>query len=508
MGAEKTYVGITLGPIDRFLGCAKSTRSVWASSYLFAYIGKHLIKKYYEGGYRILKPQISDDMYSLHDGVGRFPDQYIFEASNDFDIKGLRQESDSILDKLTGNMVRVLNLNGNESKISDYLKQSLRIIIVKKNFSSAEDDSEVIKTMQNVLAEQECRDTFLSRESRNYLSDYFESKAPDMLLYVDAYSKECKGRLFDTIVECSAGDDYNGRKSDLIEGRLDNQLNPYQKYIAFVAADGDGFGGIMSKHKQSSLIIREYNNKVNELVRLYGGQVIYQGGDDILFYAPLFKVGKGKSIVEGKDILSLIVEIDKEFNAILKKHSWGENVNRPTISYGVSVSYFKFPMGEALEIAKDALEEAKTEGRNRISWIVRKHSGQIFRDVIDKTDIADRDTLKEDDEGISLIMKRITDFIHNSLGDNETFLHSVTHWLMEQEGVLSVILSKEEAQDCRRDDMLNNYIQNCFDEPVHKKYQAFFDAMKEYLLSFSGNQGIKKMHVLMRYVELLKKKKV
>ena len=115
MGEEtnKYYIGITLGPIHRFLGCAKSTRSIWASSYLFAYIGKHIIRKYYESECRILKPQISDEMFSMHDGVGRFPDQYIFEVDKEFDINDLRKESDAVLDNLAYNIAQVLGEDQN-----------------------------------------------------------------------------------------------------------------------------------------------------------------------------------------------------------------------------------------------------------------------------------------------------------------------------------------------------------------------------------------------------------
>lgn len=493
MGEEtnKYYIGITLGPIHRFLGCAKSTRSIWASSYLFAYIGKHIIRKYYESKCRILKPQISDEMFSMHDGVGRFPDQYIFEVDKEFDINGLREESDAVLDNLAYNIAQVLGEKQNEYEVNYYLKQALRIIIVKKSFLATMDDSDVVKAMQGVLAEQECRDTFLSRESRNYLSEYFESKIPDMLLYVDAYGKECKGRMFDTIVECSAGNDYNGKKVDLIEGKLDSQLNPYQKYIAFVAADGDSFGEMLSKQKQFAIAVRKYNKQVNELVRSYGGEVIYQGGDDILFYAPLFSLDKGKAISEGKDILSLIADIDNSLYKILNESSLATDSPHLTISYGISVSYFKFPMGEAMEIAQRSLQEAKNSGKNRIVWTVRKHSGQTYGDVIDKS--------------IPLAMRQSIDFIHDSLGDNDAFLHSVTHWLIGQEAMLGTILSKENNRE--RSDMLDNYIQNCFNEPEHDKYEAFFDSLKKYLLAYSGDEGVNKLHVLMRYVELLKKKK-
>ena len=148
-------------------------------------------------------------------------------------------------------------------------------------------------------------------------------------------------------------------------------------------------------------------------------------------------------------------------------------------------------MGEAMEIAQRSLQEAKNSGKNRIVWTVRKHSGQTYGDVIDKS--------------IPLAMQQSIDFIHDSLGDNDVFLHSVTHWLIGQEAMLGTILSKGNNRE--RSDMLENYIQNCFNEPGHDKYKVFFDSLKKYLLAYSGDEGVNKLQVLMRYVELLKKKK-
>ena len=46
MNEQKTYIGITLGPIERIIGYAKSTRAIWAASYLFSFLSKHIISNY------------------------------------------------------------------------------------------------------------------------------------------------------------------------------------------------------------------------------------------------------------------------------------------------------------------------------------------------------------------------------------------------------------------------------------------------------------------------------
>lgn len=41
---KKSYIGLTIGPIVETIGNAKQTGELWASSYLFSYIMKNIIK--------------------------------------------------------------------------------------------------------------------------------------------------------------------------------------------------------------------------------------------------------------------------------------------------------------------------------------------------------------------------------------------------------------------------------------------------------------------------------
>lgn len=489
MNEQKTYIGITLGPIDRIMGYAKSTRSIWASSYLFSFISKHIVAKYYYNRYRFLKPWMTKEMFDRQDGVGRFPDQYIFEAEENISVAAIREECDSVIGDLATNIADVLNKSADKKDILDYLKQTIRVIIIKQNFSTSVDDSEIVASMQCTMAALECRDTFCAEEKSNYLADYFESTSANTLLYMDAFNKITGGRLFDTIIECSAGNDYDGTRADLLNGKLDSKLKPYQKYIAFVSADGDNFGKTLAVlGDKVGNVFSNYNREIRGIVNAYGGQVIYQGGDDILFFAPVYN-----RLVK-KDIFQLIMAIDEKFQSILDGNQFIKKmVNKPSISYGISVSYYKFPMAEARLLSKDLLDEIKNvpvgNTKNRIRWKVRKHSGQSFGGEIDKNV-----------PGVQEINKR---FIASCMSKDGAFLHSVTHWLTSQKAMLTVILNRDADT---REDCLNNYVSNSFDEPIHQNYDTFFQAMKAYLLFFPNYEGVSRLHVLMRYIELLIKK--
>lgn len=499
--SDKRYIGISLGPINRILGYAKSTRAIWASSYLFAYLGKQIAEKYFsKQGNRFLKPWITAEMFNQHDGVGRFPDQYILET--DKSVAEIRQYCDSVLENLAKNIAEVLQLAGKAEEIIYYLKHVLRIIIVERRLPAHWADSAVVGDLQTQLAAMECRDAYSAEETRNYLADFFESTSVHSMLYLDAYDSDKAGRLFSTILECSAGEEGKAFRRELLQKHPNLSLKPYQKYIAFVSADGDNFGKTLATlGNQAGHIFKDYNKGIRDIVADYGGQVIYQGGDDILFFAPVFNQGKGKD--QEKDIFQLLKDIDTRFAQILQSEGNEEvrmrlqelpAAQRPTLSYGVSVSYYKFPMAEAKNLSEDLLDEVKNvpqgTAKNKIRWRVRKHSGQLFGGTFDKN------RPEQYEQSIQLIA--------DALSGESNFLHSVTHWLHRQQSALGVILKLRED---KRAVCLANYVDNSFNEPVHQaKYTKIFNALKKLLLAYPESEGIDAAHRILRYVDLLIKK--
>lgn len=490
--STKRYIGISLGPIDRILDYAKSTRAIWASSYLFAYLGKQIAGRYFfEKGNRFLKPWITKEMFDLKDGVGRFPDQYIFET--EATVADVRQYCNGVLESLAGNMANVLKSESQADEMANYLKHVLRIIIVERQFPEQTEDQAVVQDLQKRLGAMECRDAYLAEETRNYLAAFFESTSTESALYKDVTVTDKQGRLFSTILECSAGKEGEPYRTELLKENPKLSLKPYQKYIAFVSADGDNFGKTLATlGNVAGSVFMAYNLAIRKLVDDYGGQVIYQGGDDILFFAPVYN--------EGKDIFHLLKVIDTCFAEILhkneavKKHLANLPVERkPTLSYGVSISYYKYPMAEAKDLSGSLLEEVKNvpagTPKNKIRWRVRKHSGQLFGGTLDKNQP------EQYEKSIQLIA--------GALFGDSNFLHSVTHWLNRQQPALGAILKLEGGG---RAVCLDNYVANSFNEPEHQKYTGFFSALKALLLAYPMSEGIDAAHRILRYVDLLIKK--
>lgn len=495
----KTYIGITIGPIARVQNYARKTRGVWASSYIFSYIARNIIQRYFDDGHKFIKPMLDKDMFTIKDGVGRFPDQYIFEKKEDDSLEQLRNDCDSVIQDIADDMVFALK-RANKESVLQYLRRNFRIIVFEQCFDDTVVISDVIRQMQQTMDIMECRDSFCAREERNYIAEYIETTDRDSLL-VREIAKNRKSNLFSTIIECATCGEFTNNMEgsekkkvidDLNNGRYNGLLKPYQKYIALVCGDGDNFGRTLAKHGSDVAdVFKNINNGINKKVVDYGGQLVYQGGDDILFFAPVYNHR------QHKDIFGLIKDIDSDIQAEINKNKilkdMEEASNKPSFSFGVSISYYKHPIAETRQNAELLLSEIKNvkpgDVKNKIKWNVRKHSGQTFDGIIDKNNSWEIDKFVE-----------LVNDIMSRNGEEGNFLHSVTYWLSSDETMLSYIL-----QGANREVLLTNYVKSNFDEDIHEEYKKFFDAVIIFLINCEGNSGLHKLHCIMRYITLLLK---
>lgn len=448
----KKYFGITFGPIDRVLSYAKSTRSIWASSYFFSDLAKRIVRPLYDAGCMFMKPFVDEKMFEPS-CVGRFPDQYVFEGTGRISsIETVREICDNVLCDVGNRMVRCLGLNLNKDQMFDYLRRKIKIYIVEYE-SEGDDSVAVVKAIQNMLSCAECRDIYPDIERNNYLSNLFEKKIFDLKNFFGLM--DLKG--FDSLPEVASN-----------------------HYVVFVKADGDNFGKNLALNKDLSDRFQTFGEKLRESVEDYGGQVIYQGGDDISFYAPLYN--------GNEDIFCLLSGLDNELVKCLNGVNITDNV--PSLSYGVAISYEKHPMAETRQRA-EVLENAKDkQGKNCIVWELRKHSGQTSGGVIKKG------------PGNERLFVAIIDLIARSFSETQMFLHSVTFWLKRYEQPLQYILSQD-----NRETLLENFVKNNFNESIHDQHKTYFDSIKQMLCMESENNApndsIDYMHDLLRYVEHL-----
>lgn len=450
------------------LSCAHSTRAVWASSYFFSDLSRRLVEPLYNSGHKFLKPIVTEELFGERTTVGRFPDQYVFEAKPEDSFESLMNLRSEVLDNVAGRMSEALKKN--KDILKQYLSKTIKIYLLEL-FS--EKPETVVEEMQNRMSCAEFRDTFADSQKRDYLSNLFESNIGVLRKFFEL-DKTLDG--FDSLPEAA-----------------------YHKYVAFVAADGDNFGKCMAELGEKASLFNVFGTELAKLVEDYGGQVIYQGGDDVSFYAPVYNDRKSL------DIFGLIKQIDE---ALKNTISNNEDVKRlginVSMSYGVAISYEKYPMAETRQLAEELMYDAKAiDGKNAIVWKLRKHSGQLAGGKISKNNRE----LFNNTCGLQNYASWVED----------EFLHSVTYWLKRYEEPLHYILEKSMGPDANTDTnrsvrkaMLENFIDKNFNEDVHDRSKDLLTSLIPILLdqSFEGKpeEAISYLHNALRYVGLLIRK--
>lgn len=506
MNNKNLYIALTLGPIGRISSYAEDTKGIWASSYLFVYLAKKIIRPMYEER-DFLLPQWAPAgcknkdmrMFDPQSGAGLCPDHYIFRAEEgDFDT--LARICDNVYRETAGLISKTINKD--QGKVEAFLRRSIKIYFCEHEFDAGTTEQGIVEECNRMLNAMECEDICPSQEEENYFKTFF-AEVNNSFLTQDAYGdkeNEKDPRLIKTIFEYSAGELAGRSDNDLVkvasgENPMPKEVRPYHKYIAIVKADGDNMSKMLqaiyndSQHTIHDLDrqLLEYNLKIGGLIRLFGGVPIYIGGDDLLFFAPV--------MYNGETIFQLLKSIDDTFNEYMKAVGVAAV---PTLSFGLSMTYYKFPMFEAKDKAEALLAEAKSSSgnKNRIVWSLQKHSGQTIDGVMEKAST----------EMYADIQELINDGIAK-LPDDE-WLSSVVYWLDKEQDILTTVIKKP--------NMLQAYIDNNFNEGLHKGSKEdvltrIKNFLEKHMLTLSGREArlsvLRTLYASLRFVIFIKKEK-
>ena len=169
-----------------------------------------------------------------------------------------------------------------------------------------------------------------------------------------------------------------------INNKGDNKNNT-DGYFALVQMDGDSLGkilGTLDEHKLKDFSEKcfDYADNASAIINEYGGKVIYAGGDDILFLAPLISNNRNQHL------FSLIEEISKKFNEIF-------DYSNVTLSAGIFICYYKYPICEGLKSVFNLLNKSKEDGKCRTTIQLEQHSKSMGTLQL-KTSFEDADVFK------------------------------------------------------------------------------------------------------------------
>ncbi|MEL6629682.1 MAG: hypothetical protein AAFQ92_29640, partial [Bacteroidota bacterium] len=258
-------------------------------------------------------------------------------------------------------------------------------------------------------------------------------------------------------------------------------------------ADGDRFGshiknlnGDASKLQDFSSRLFVFNLQAKELIENYGGAPVYIGGDDLLFFAPvanMLQVDDSRP----KTLFHLINQLDEAFHeAMGEKDAHGNLLPLSlSMSYGVSLSYHKYPMNEALKEAADLLfskakdnythasQKAHPE-KNVVAFKVLKHSGQFFETIIDKDPL---DKAPRDPKDPTLYQHFMGLLDLDIKGEN--FLNSLTHSMAFFQDLFVELLVKSSNPDPQ---MIQNLFDNNLNEGIHNQNRAYINQVAAFVI--------------------------
>ena len=377
----KKYIGITVGPIFDTIQDASSPAAMWFTSFLFSDLTRRICVKILGepnfGTVEIYSPYYGEDVDIYQDGVGKFHDRILF--SIDTESAEYENRLKRLLEDVkceTGIYFEDLPYYEKE-QTEKFLKEYLQIHYIIQDTMK----ENIILDLSDQLSALELMKTFPEDNSKNpilkLLLGYAEGKN-DLIKRSNLY---CKVRDKEQLEESG-----KIRTIEKIAQINCNKELKLSRYFVVVNADGDRMGKVLQllgneEVNQFSRKLFEHASNAAQKIKDFGGMTIYAGGDDLLFLAPVLGT-------DGKSIFSLCNTLRNDF---AEKMSEGENAG-PTLSFGISIQYYKYPLYEAMEVSRRMLGEAKSGKKNAVAVNVQKHSGQslglkISNENLDKIEL-------------------------------------------------------------------------------------------------------------------------
>lgn len=432
---QNTYIAITIGPILSTMDLVTSPAALWASSYLFSYISRSILKKLISGGYGLKtddfivpyagaeKDPNRVEILSRDDGIGLLHDHIIFRKPDKFTIReDIAKIRTAVLEDTAANF----DFNG---KDKEFLEKYVLIAAVEYTaenpilgssrmldcmelstpFPTTEENNPIIRLFTG-------GDASRNRQIKKVAADHLKIDFDKWQLLKDDDIADDKREIR------SLGDVANNDR-----GEPKAVSTPWKRhhYYAIVRSDGDNMGTLISKLDNAdefhlfSQNCLNYCDQVAQKVREFGGMTVYVGGDDLLAILPcenakgetvfdfiqaaneIFKQnfvpqsdGASKDEPENKSVGEIIKNKNTEISEHNRLHPDRQDplIPMPSLTYGLTICHYKHPLFEALHDSADLLFGAKQKGstyKNTVSVHLIKHSGQTSSFIITNDKLKD-----------------------------------------------------------------------------------------------------------------------
>lgn len=449
---EKKYIGITIGPIGDTLAEASTPAALWFASSIFSDMTRRLCETVCGSkgfaNVSFLSPYYAENI-GLEDGVGKFHDRIIF-STDDYDGEKMK----AITEKVKHDTVVNFQYDGqtlNEGEIRQFLDSYLQIHYVVLDAAKIEGNS--ILALSPYLDAMELMQTFPADNGKNPIRSLLAGRENGSNEFIK------RSPLFLTVRK---------DKNQLTNGKgnirtIEDIAGEKKPYFAVVQADGDGMGAFLSGLDDAhvtrfSKICLDHAKEAAACIGGFGGMTIYAGGDDLLFLAPVENDN-------GQTVFDLCHELSEMFGRRMTE-TFLENVHRPTVSFGISIQYEKYPLYEALANARRLLFDAakthvyknqKKASKNSMAIEVQKHSGQTMGMIVSNDSYP--------------VMTSILALGSDYSGEEET-VNSVIYTLHTFEALIAVLNREAEEGRISREAYIGAWM-NLFDNAGQKAAENY-----------------------------------
>lgn len=384
--AMNKYICLTIGPIIESLIRARKTREIWAASFLFSWIMKSIVDNLKREN--VVIPYNQSGEHEVLEDVGLYPDHLVYKCDPEEELDILE-----VIRKVKQELIKQIAA-GNENEVAEFVNNYFQFSYFTIELDHAElhrQGKNFMQRIDEIFYSLELRRS-IKQETKYSLANFFKS----ILQKNKWYSLNHSGGKCPSLIEIATHtrmdedelDDEN--LLERVKQLLGDRFKSYHKYVAIIQCDGDKMGrfnqGYIDQYMKENLdgspddAIRRvsdclfcWGRAAVKLIKDFGGLPVYAGGDDLLFFAPV--VNEEKEI-----IIELLDKISEEFRKEMSVLSGGNpEILLPTLSFGAAITYYKYPLGEAQQMALELMYDMKRKyGGNGINVTVLKHSGSDF----------------------------------------------------------------------------------------------------------------------------------
>lgn len=529
MTKKQTYTAITLGPLFDTISKARSTKAIWAASYFFSWIMRNLMEAVPTNeNCQILLPHFEKEQdFSLRAGL--YPDKCIIKGDCKDELEITRKaliislgnqvsENLSSRNKTQNRLKHFYNDEKLEEKVYSFLNEYLRINILKADIATGENESTILN---EYLDTSELQSKLLINSDTDYLSILFEEVYYNFLIkeryrggdfkYFPStaeiatygfnrrpeYSK-AQEILRDAEGIKNSGEDNPDAQIDFYKTVRDSfqvEFRNHHKYIAIVQGDGDNFGKIIKAingQKNAEELNLLFSEKLDQFrikaigtIQNWDAVPVYGSGDDLLFFAPIAKPFKEFDLKKGvvdQTVFDLLNQIDQDFEECILKckelqpvleslRKAGDPI--PTLSFGISISYYKYPLNESFVNSGNLLfgKAKNNPGKNTLAFQVIKHSGQHFGTEF-----------RKDSEAFKVYEKMIGG--NDQLIADEKLLRSIAFKL---EPLTPLLLAIGQSETEVRNKQMAHLFDEHFNETIHRDHNKELNPFLKEVLSLLQN---------------------